>query len=142
MNENGASAWVEITLDTTARLDAPTGLTMIGYDATTEKATLAWVDHADGELRYEVQSSTDGGKTRRNLSALSADATSRACSALHAGSTYIYRLRAVSETKTSEWASIMFYAPEPTSSALLASEIFADPFDDFDFFEEEWKVKF
>ncbi|MBP3531688.1 MAG: fibronectin type III domain-containing protein, partial [Thermoguttaceae bacterium] len=133
----GFSDWVEITFDASGKLDAPIGLTMIGYNPTIGKATLAWVDVAEGETKYEVQSSTNGGKSWNRLTDLSANSTSRSCAGLTAGQTFIYRIRAVSDTKVSDWASIMFYAPPATSSAVLASEVFATPFDESDFFADE-----
>ena len=137
VNAGGFSDWVEITLDTSARLDAPTALTMVGYQPSTGKATLAWVDNTDLETRYEVQSSTNGGKSWNNLTSLSANSTSRVCAGLTAGQTFIYRIRAANGSKVSDWASIMFYAPPASSSAVLASEVFANPFDESDFFADE-----
>ncbi len=89
----------------------PTGLAMTNYDAVSKTATLVWND-VEGETSYLVQSSTDGGKTWRELPSLDADVTSRRCAALVPGNTYVYRVAAANDRGASEWAELVFNAPE------------------------------
>ena len=102
INETGVSEWAEITF-VAEKLPTPTNLTTSNYDPLTGTATLTW-DDVEGETGYLVQSSVDGGKTWKQLPSLKADATSRLCSGLIDGRSYIYRIAAINETGISEWA--------------------------------------
>ena len=115
---------------------APVDLTMSNYDPQKMTATLSWSD-VEGETKYVVQSSTNGGKSWNNLPELNADTTTRRCSLLTPGQTFIYRVAAVNEYGQSEWTEIVFTAPAPVSSALLTSATFAKSLDEFDFFVDE-----
>ncbi|MBR4834838.1 MAG: fibronectin type III domain-containing protein, partial [Thermoguttaceae bacterium] len=119
-NEYGQSEWATITFKASTVPAAPSDLTMTGYNPSTRTATLSWVDNADNETSYLVQSSTDGGKTWNALASLAADTTSRVCAGLYPGSTYMYRLAAENAHGQSEWATITFNAPTvPTAPSDL-----------------------
>lgn len=113
-NDAGASAAVEATITTPEEETVPavpTGLTMTNYDAAKKTATLVWND-VDGETSYMIQSSVDGGKTWNNLPSLDANVTSRLCSGLTPGQTFVYRVAAANDAGRSEWAELVFEAPE------------------------------
>ncbi len=107
---------------------APTGLTMKDYDAPKKTATLVWND-VEGETKYLVQSSTDGGETWNKLADLGANVSSRLCAALTPGKTFIYRVAAANDYGTSEWAEIVFDAPnvddpQPATPAAPSNIVF------------------
>lgn len=122
-NDAGTSAAVAATIGLAP--SAPTGLTMTGYDAAGKKATLSWND-VEGETSYLIQSSKDGGKTWNNLPSLGANVTSRICSSLMPGQTFVYRVAATNEYGTSEWAELVFEAPnvEPQTPAAPSNLVF------------------
>ncbi len=105
VNAYGQSEWAQIIVDVTDVLETPTDLRLSDYDPYNDAATMTWTP-VEGATGYLVQSSVDGGKTWRTLPSLEADATSRACTFLSPGVSYIYRIAAVSETGRSEWAEV------------------------------------
>ncbi|MBQ9127444.1 MAG: fibronectin type III domain-containing protein, partial [Thermoguttaceae bacterium] len=127
-NDAGASSAVEATLTTPEQETAPTapvGLAMTNYDAAKKTATLVWND-VDGETTYLVQSSVDGGKTWNNLPSLAANVTSRLCSGLTPGQTFVYRVAAANAAGQSEWTALVFEAPEvePQTPAAPSNFVF------------------
>ncbi|MBP3531005.1 MAG: fibronectin type III domain-containing protein, partial [Thermoguttaceae bacterium] len=108
---------------------APTNVKFGAYDATNKRATLTWTDNATNEVRYEVQSSTNGGASWNSLSNLAANTTSRVCSGLQVGATYMYRVRAVAADGTaSEWV-VATITPTEATVVFAPTDVEFGPYD-------------
>ena len=89
---------------------APTGLVATVLSPTSVR--LDWSDHANNEIGFRVQRSSDGGSTWSNSGIASANATTHTLAGLTSGITYHFRVRATGAGADSDWSNVATAVPQ------------------------------
>ena len=103
---------------------APTGVTAAAASAIA--VNLAWADNSNNETGFQIQQSTDGGKTFATLATVGTNVTAYTVNNLTAGKTYAYRVAAYNERGTSTYSAAATVTTTNTPPAIDYSAGFAN----------------
>ena len=99
----------------------PNAIQFGAYDAETGKLEMSW-DDVEGETRYRVEASVDGGKTWFFAQYTKADRTSRVATLAYSDRPYVFRVAAENAYGSDGWVEATFVpptAPLPTQPGAI-----------------------
>ena len=110
VNAYGQAATEAVEVEIASALVAPNAIEFGAYDAETGKLEMRW-DDVEGETRYRVEASVDGGKTWFFSQYTAANDTDRVATIVYTDRPYSFRVRAENANGASEWTSATFTPP-------------------------------
>jgi fibronectin type 3 domain-containing protein len=103
-NNVGASGWTSEVSATTPNGPPAAPTALVGTPISSTLVNLSWVDNSNNELAFAIFRKARGGDFVR-IGVCAPDATSYADTAVGAGTTYVYRLRATNNRGASAWTN-------------------------------------